>query len=95
MALTDWTIEADDVLALPLDDLALRVLQDARDNREWNWQNWLKSASTNAYRQRSDVLLGPVWSSDHEFGRSPVRGGSALIGRWLWREAISPTSSGP
>lgn len=64
MALTDWTIEADDVLALPLDDLALRVLQDARDNREWNWQNWLKSARANAYRQRPDVLqaLSEAWA---------------------------------
>lgn len=64
MTLTDWTIEADDVLALPLDDLALRVLQDARDNREWNWQNWLKSANANAYKGRSDVLqaLSEAWA---------------------------------
>ncbi|APU42977.1 hypothetical protein BSL84_27560 [Streptomyces sp. TN58] len=39
--------------------------------------------------------LGPVWSSDQEFSRSPARGGSVLIDRQSWREAISPTSSGP
>ncbi|WP_411153051.1 hypothetical protein [Streptomyces sp. A30] len=40
-------------------------------------------------------VLGPVWSSDQEFGRSPAREGSVLIGRQSWREAISPMSSGP
>ncbi|KOV73295.1 hypothetical protein ADL01_18645, partial [Streptomyces sp. NRRL WC-3618] len=34
-------------------------------------------------------LLGPVWSSDLEFGRSPARVGSVLISRQSWREAIS------
>jgi uncharacterized protein (TIGR02391 family) len=36
-----WTLEADEVVALPVDDLALRVLKDARDNNEWNWRNWV------------------------------------------------------
>lgn len=40
----DWTLEADEIVALPVDDLALRVLKDARDNNEWNWHNWLKRA---------------------------------------------------
>ncbi|MFE3639046.1 hypothetical protein, partial [Streptomyces sp. NPDC059168] len=35
----------------------------------------------------TEALLGPVWSSDQEFGRSPARGGSFLIGRQSWREA--------
>ncbi|WP_420716464.1 transposase, partial [Streptomyces sp. H27-H1] len=34
-------------------------------------------------------MLGPVWSPDHEFGRSPARGGPVLIGHQSWREAIS------
>ncbi|WP_327429686.1 MFS transporter [Streptomyces sp. NBC_01236] len=41
------------------------------------------------------TALGPVWSSDQEFGRSPAREGSVLIGRQSWREAISPMSNGP
>lgn len=39
MPLTNWTLEADEVPALPIDDLALRVLKDADDNSEWNWRN--------------------------------------------------------
>nr|WP_193241857.1 AAA family ATPase [Streptomyces phaeolivaceus] len=42
-----------------------------------------------------DWDLGPVWSLDQEFGRSPAREGSVLIGHQSWREAISPMSSGP
>lgn len=37
-------ISADEILALPLDELALRVLQNARDTNEWNWRNWLLGA---------------------------------------------------
>jgi hypothetical protein len=41
-----WTLEADEVVALPLgDELALMVLRDAYDNEEWNWGNWLLGAS--------------------------------------------------
>ncbi|MEW2401991.1 TIGR02391 family protein [Streptomyces sp. NPDC046862] len=59
----DWTLEADEIMALPVDDLALRVLKDARDNNEWNWQNWLKRART-AYREKPDAVLAltEAWS---------------------------------
>ena len=58
----DWTLEADEVLALPLDELALMVLQDADADREWNWQNWLNSARR-GYGQRADALqaLSEAW----------------------------------
>jgi hypothetical protein len=39
-----WQLTADEVLALPLDELALRVLKDAHDKDEWNWRNWLLGA---------------------------------------------------
>jgi hypothetical protein len=51
-----WTLEADEVVALPLDDLALRVLKDARDADEWNWHNWVKRARA-AYQKRPDAVL--------------------------------------
>lgn len=54
---TPWELEADDVVALPLDDLALRVLVDARDNNEWNWLNWLKMAQTHGDPGRRDAVL--------------------------------------
>lgn len=52
----DWTLEADEIIALPVDDLALRVLKDARDNNEWNWHNWLKRARV-AYQQEPQAVL--------------------------------------
>ena len=36
-----WNIDEDVVAALPVDDLALRVLANARDNQDWNWRNWM------------------------------------------------------
>jgi uncharacterized protein (TIGR02391 family) len=59
-----WTLSADDVLALPIDDLAMRVLQDARDSQEWNWHNWLLKVRQHHYPSRPDVLtaLSEAWS---------------------------------
>lgn len=45
-----WTLEADEVVVLPLDELALMVLRDAYDNKEWNWGNWLLAARQVAKR---------------------------------------------
>jgi uncharacterized protein (TIGR02391 family) len=60
---TDWNLEADDIVALPVDDLAMRILTDAKDNEEWNWRNWLLKAK-NAYPERVDavVALSEAWS---------------------------------
>jgi uncharacterized protein (TIGR02391 family) len=61
--MTDWTLDADEVVDLPIDDLALRVLLDARDNDEWNWRNWVLLAEQ-AYRGRPDAVqaLIEAWS---------------------------------
>jgi uncharacterized protein (TIGR02391 family) len=58
----DWTLEADEVVALPLDELALLVLRDAHENEEWNWGNWLNSAKR-SYAKRADAMqaLGEAW----------------------------------
>lgn len=63
MTSTDWTLSADEVVQLPIDDLALRVLKDARDNKEWNWRNWLISARR-GYHDRPDALraLSEAWA---------------------------------
>jgi hypothetical protein len=50
-----WTLEADEVVALPLDELALTVLRDAYDNEELNWGNWLIKVKQ-AYPKRADAL---------------------------------------
>lgn len=62
--MAEWTLEADEVLALPLDELALRVLADFRDNAEWNWRNWLLSARQHGYPNRPDAVqaLAEAWA---------------------------------
>jgi uncharacterized protein (TIGR02391 family) len=57
-----WPLEADEIVALPLDELALTVLRDACDNEEWNWGNWLLGAKRTC-QKRSDALqaLGEAW----------------------------------
>jgi len=65
-----WTLEADEVLALPLDELALRVLQDADANEESNWRNWMLSAAQGPYRKQPQVLraLSEAWTWLHNHG---------------------------
>lgn len=60
----EWTLEAGEVVALPLDDLALRVLRDARDNDEWNSHNWILLAAKGGYRDRPDAVraLAEAWA---------------------------------
>ena len=56
-------IEADKVVALPLDELALLVLRDAKARGEWNWRNGVGHFRS-AYAQRPDALqaLAEAWS---------------------------------
>lgn len=59
----DWTLDADVVGALPVDDLALRVLDDARANNEWNWRNWLLLAQQSYGRGTAAMLaLTEAWA---------------------------------
>ncbi|WP_426593828.1 TIGR02391 family protein [Cellulomonas sp. McL0617] len=62
--MANWTLEADEVVSLPLDELALRVLTDYRDNNEWNWRNWMLLAMQEAYPRRPDAVraLAEAWS---------------------------------
>lgn len=63
MPTSDWKLSADEVCALPIDDLALRVLRDARDNDEWNYRNWLLSAQQYGYQGRKATVqaLSEAW----------------------------------
>lgn len=62
--MAEWTLDADDIVALPLDELALRVLMDYRDNAEWNWGNWMLQAQQHGYRARPDAVqaLAEAWA---------------------------------
>ncbi len=57
-----WTLTGEQVLALPLDELALEVLSDAAENREWNSRNWFMRMRDAYPRQREVVLaLAEAW----------------------------------
>jgi uncharacterized protein (TIGR02391 family) len=39
-----WTRGRDDTLPLPIDALALLILEDYKSSSGWNWQNWMRGA---------------------------------------------------
>src|SRR5579864_5392892 len=39
-----WTRTREATLALPVDALALLILQDYRNGNGWNWQNWMRES---------------------------------------------------
>ncbi|MEV4830627.1 TIGR02391 family protein [Micromonospora sp. NPDC049257] len=57
----NWTLTADEVRALPLDELALRVLASAQD--AWNWRNWLLEVRQDHYPRDPETvqLLAEAW----------------------------------
>lgn len=61
---------ADQVVSLPLDELALRVLADYKTTNEWNWHNWMNHATTIAYSTRPDAFtaLSEAWGWLHAKG---------------------------
>lgn len=63
MPSASWDLDADVVVNLPLDDLALRLLRDAQETQEWNWKNWMNSARRR-YQDREDALhaLAEAWT---------------------------------
>jgi len=58
-----WELDACDVASLPVDDLAMRVLLDARDNDEWNWRNWMLLAQQTYCRNSPAIpALMEAWA---------------------------------
>jgi len=59
-----FTLSADEVVELPLDELALRVLYDADVTKAWNWRNWMLEAAQRGYQGRRDAVhaLEEAWS---------------------------------
>ena len=39
-----WTRSREDTIELPIDALALLVLQDYVAGDGWNWQNWMRES---------------------------------------------------
>lgn len=61
--MADWTLDADDVIALPLDELALRVLTHYVATDGWHWGNWMNGRKQ-TYAGRSDAVqaLAEAWA---------------------------------
>jgi len=45
------TLKPDELLALPIDELALRVLFDAEATSAWNRRNWMQAGGQRYGRQ--------------------------------------------
>lgn len=59
-----FSLTPDQVVALPIDELALAVLLDARDTDQWNWRNWMQHARQRTYQGHPDVIhaLEEAWA---------------------------------
>jgi uncharacterized protein (TIGR02391 family) len=56
-----WTLPEDQTLALPLDELGLRILQDYVQSRGWNWRNWLLEQQIPRERTQLQSALEEGW----------------------------------
>lgn len=55
--MTGFSLTADEVVRMPLDALALRILRDVNETDEWNSYNWMNSRQQSPeFRQRPDAL---------------------------------------
>jgi len=55
-------LDADEIMLLSVDELALRVLRDAADDGAWNWKSWLLDRAA-FYQSRTDAMeaLAEAW----------------------------------
>jgi hypothetical protein len=64
-----WTRSPQDTLMLPIDALALLILQDYQETRGWNWHNWILESQqhgTASDPQISEALSeGWAWLMTH------------------------------
>ena len=58
-----WTRPADETLALPIDALALLILDDYVTGGGWNWQNWMRESEQYGTAQDRDIglALAEAW----------------------------------
>lgn len=69
-----WDLTEDDVLRLPLDYLALRVLQDWSETNQWNTYNWLNSLKQ--YSGRPEVAFALAEAQHWAIARGLLAKGS-------------------
>lgn len=67
-----WELTPEDVVAMPLDELALRVLEDYhQDPESWHWRNWVAARKAEyGHRQHRDAVLAlnEAWGWIHNHG---------------------------
>ena len=52
--------EDEEILAMSIEDVALAILGDAHENRQWNARNWMRSADT-GYSNAAARKLAAGW----------------------------------
>jgi hypothetical protein len=58
-----WSLSDQQILVLPLDELALAVLRDAQDRGTWNWRNWmLETQHQRAVGAPATEALAEAWT---------------------------------
>jgi uncharacterized protein (TIGR02391 family) len=64
MVCMTWTRSPEDTIELPIDALALLVLQDYVAGNGWNWQNWMRESEQygTARDQEIGLALSEAWS---------------------------------
>ena len=64
MVFVAWTRSREDTIELPIDALALLVLQDYVAGNEWNWQNWMRGSEQHgtAHDPEISLALSEAWS---------------------------------
>lgn len=50
-----WTRNKQETLGLPIDALALLILQDYKSGHGWNWQNWMRGAEQQGTARDPDI----------------------------------------
>lgn len=59
-----WNRSRDDTIELPINALAILVLQDYVDGNGWNWQSWMRESEQYGTAQDSEIslALSEAWS---------------------------------
>jgi hypothetical protein len=64
MVYVAWTRSREDTIELPIDALALLVLEDYVAGNGWNWQNWMRGSEQHGTARDPEIglALSEAWS---------------------------------
>jgi uncharacterized protein (TIGR02391 family) len=99
-----WNRSREDTTELPIDALAILVLQDYVDGNGWNWQSWMRESEQHGTAQDSEIslALSEAWSWLMTHGlvvRDPSQSSSdaytiSRLGRETLRHGVARLAAG-